>query len=51
MITTYMAELTQAEKTKYWSDIKTQWKIVKEGKNGEVEEALHFTWSYDMFTI
>jgi len=34
-----MAELTQAEKTKYWADIKTQWKIVKEGKNGEVAKA------------
>jgi len=39
MITTYMAELTQVEKTKYWSDIKAQWKIVKEGKNGEVAKA------------
>ena len=34
-----MAELTQAEKTKYWSDIKLQWKIVKEGKNGDVPMA------------
>jgi len=34
-----MAELTQVEKTKYWSDIKAQWKIVKEGKNGEMAKA------------
>ena len=34
-----MAELTQAEKTKFWTDIKLQWKIVKEGKNGDVPMA------------
>ena len=34
-----MAELTQTEKTKYWSDIKVQWKIVKEGKNGDKAKA------------
>ena len=34
-----MAELTQVEKTKYWSDIKAQWKIVKEGKNGDKAKA------------
>lgn len=34
-----MAELTQADKTKFWADIKTQWKIVKEGKNGDVPMA------------
>ncbi len=39
MIIAYMAELTQAEKTKLWADIKIQWKIVKEGKNGDVPMA------------
>jgi len=34
-----MAELTQADKTKFWADIKAQWKIVKEGKNGDVPRA------------
>jgi len=34
-----MAELTQTDKTKLWADIKTQWKIVKEGKNGDVPMA------------
>ena len=39
MITFSMAELTQAQKTKLWSDIKVQWKVVKEGKNGDVPMA------------
>lgn len=34
-----MAELTQVEKTKLWADIKSQWKIVKEGKNGDIPMA------------
>lgn len=34
-----MAELSQTEKTKLWADIKTQWKIVKEGKNGDIPMA------------
>jgi len=34
-----MAELTQAEKTKYWSDIKLQWKIVKGEEKGEPARA------------
>ncbi len=34
-----MAELTQAEKTKYWSDIKLQWKIVKGEEKGDPAKA------------
>ncbi len=39
MVSFTMAELTQAETSNLWSEIKTQWKIVKGEEKGDIPKA------------